>query len=466
MPQPRRGALRVAAAPTSGRRRPPAPRRRGAPRAAGRRASGAARSRGAGDRAGRGRRRAAGRPARWRWRRLRVLRDCLHRSLRRIGRCGLVRSGGESNARAASGQGRARRCPKLDNLLELPSRHLTNPLTRAEVRRARGPPQSPLLRHRCRNQVEAPGRRHRRRDRRAQASGHRPQGPLPVPRREDSVVHRHARPRDVALLRLRRARRHLHVPDASRRARLPRGADPPGREGGRRAQRAQRPRGSAPAAPARGARGGHRAGTARCCSRRTRPSAARAYLAERGLSDETLERFGDRLRAQHLGGDDQAPARQGLHRCGADRRRARQPVEPRRRVRPLPRPNHHPDPRRVGPRDRPRRADPARRGGAEVPELAGDGAVRQEPDPVRDRPRQGRHPAREAGRHRRGLYRRDGRPPGRLRQRGRQPRDGAHRRTGRARQPIRRCGRPRLRRRPGRRDRHAARPARGARAGA
>ena len=56
------------------------------------------------------------------------------------------------------------------------------------------------------------------------------------------------------------------------------------------------------------------------------------------------------------------------------------------------------------------------------------------------------------GRHRRGLHRRADGPPGRLRQRRRQPRDGAHARPGRAADPLRGPDRPRLRRRRGRRE--------------
>ena len=150
------------------------------------------------------------------------------------------------------------------------------------------------------------------------------------------------------------------------------------------------------------------------------------------------------LRAEHLGGDDQAAPQQGIHRRGADRRRACEPVDAWGRLRPLPRPDHHPDPRRVRAGDRPRWPDPARRRGPEVPELAGHAALRQEPDALRDRPCQGRHPPREACRHRRGIHRCHGGPPGRIRERRRQPRHRADAGPGRAGQPIRRCGRPRL----------------------
>ena len=80
--------------------------------------------------------------------------------------------------------------------------------------------------------------------------------------------------------------------------------------------------------------------------------------------------------------------------CHAGRAPRGRPGEPaparRRRLRPVPRAGHLPDPRRERPPRRPRRARPGqggrRRGRpgprAEVPQLAGDAAVRQEPDAV------------------------------------------------------------------------------------
>ena len=105
-------------------------------------------------------------------------------------------------------------------------------------------------------------------------------------------------------------------------------------------------------------------------------------------------------------------------------------------------------------------------GGTEVPELAGDG-------PLFDKSRtlyaidlaKARDPPGEADGHRGGLHRCDGRPPGRLRERGGQPRDRADARARSSwRESLRRCGRPCLRRRPRGRGGDAARPARGARA--
>ena len=57
----------------------------------------------------------------------------------------------------------------------------------------------------------------------------------------------------------------------------------------------------------------------------------------------------------------------------------------------VPRPGHLPDPRPERPRGRPRRPA-AGRGGAQVPQLPGDAAVRQEPDALPHRQGQGTHP--------------------------------------------------------------------------
>ena len=86
----------------------------------------------------------------------------------------------------------------------------------------------------------------------------------------------------------------------------------------------------------------------------------------------------------------------------------------------------------------------------------GDAALRQEPDALPDRQGQGSDPKARPGGHRRGLHRRADGPPGRLRQRRRQPRHGAHARAGRAADPVREADRARVRRRCGRREgRHA-----------
>ena len=92
-----------------------------------------------------------------------------------------------------------------------------------------------------------------------------------------------------------------------------------------------------------------------------------------------------------------ASDRQGLParapRRGRPRRHPRRRRQP---LRPLPRPDHVPDPRRARPRHRLRRPRHRRRAGAEVPELPRHPALRQGPHPLQRRPgprrrRQGRH---------------------------------------------------------------------------
>ena len=102
--------------------------------------------------------------------------------------------------------------------------------------------------------------------------------------------------------------------------------------------------------------------------------------------------------------------------------------------------------------------------GPEVPQLARDAAVRQEPDAVPHRPREVRGAQGRPGGDRRGLHGRADGAPGRLRQRRRQPRHRAHPAAGRAAHPVREADRARLRRRRGRAEgrhvrRHGARGA-------
>ena len=172
----------------------------------------------------------------------------------------------------------------------------------------------------------------------------------------------------------------------------------------------------------------------------------------------------------HRRDDRTLPARLGAGRLGPDDPDARgtkrdvRPEElvevglasprqsrPRRCLRQVPRPGHLPDPRPERPRRRARR--PAARGRrAEVPQLAGDAAVRQEPDALPHRQGQGPDPQVRPGRHRRGLHGRADGPPGRLRQRRRQPRHGADAGPGRAPDPLRDADRAGLRRRRGGRE--------------
>ena len=257
-------------------------------------------------------------------------------------------------------------------------------------------------------------------------AGHDPQGPVPVPWREDGELRRHARPRHLALLRLRQARRHLHVRDGARRHRLSGGAEGAGRASRRRDRRAHEARGCPSRPPARG-----HGGRDRLLPRR--PAALEAGRAgPRVPARSRLHRRHDRAAAAGLGarglGPAGPPARVEAPRVRrrAPRGRPGQPAPARRRrLRPLPRAGDLPDPRRQRASRRSRRARP-RQGGrrrgragprAEVPELPGDAAVRQEPDAVPHRPGEVGDPQERPGRDRRGLHRRPDGPPGRVRQR-------------------------------------------------
>ena len=305
-------------------------------------------------------------------------------------------------------------------------------------------------RRHSRSEEQAVGRRRGRRDRPAEEGRHHLQGAVPVPRREDAVVRRHPGPRVVALLRLRPWRRHLQLRHAARRRPVPGGAaiaGIPRRGRDRRAHQARgRPQGAAPPGPrprdrllSRGPDRleGRRAGTR---------VPARSRLHRRDHRDVPA-----RLGAGRLGHDDPDALDQARRPSrGARRGRPRVAADgwPCRRLRQVPGARPVPDPRPERPCRRPRW--PAARGrGPEVPELPGDAALRQEPDALPHRPGQGTDPTLEAGRDRRGLHRCTDGPPGRLRQRRRLARDGAHAGTGGPADPLRGADRPRLRRRSG-----------------
>ena len=226
-------------------------------------------------------------------------------------------------------------------------------------------------------QAERGGRRPGHRS--AEEVGQHLQGPLPVPRREDAVVLRHPGPRELEVLRLRAGRRHLQLRHAARQRVVPRGAQGPGRPRRRRARRADEPRRRPAQAPApRGPRRGDRllphrpdqpsvgAAGARLparprlhATRRSRrsSSAGRPAAGRRRASSSSTKRGAT---AEELAdGRPDHPARHG----------------PGRRLRPLPRADHLPDPRRDRERDRARRPLPRRRGRhprprPEVPQLA------------------------------------------------------------------------------------------------
>ena len=216
-------------------------------------------------------------------------------------------------------------------------------------------------RGRCRSQEQADRRRRGRRDGATEEGRHHAQGPLPVPRGEDAELHRDARPRDVALLRLRRGRRHLLVRHASRRGRLPRGAPAARAARGSGDRRADHAGGCPPEAPPRRARHGVRVLPRRPHEQRDgRPGACLPARPRLHRRDDRARPA--RLRAAGLGrpgphAGAQAPDRPG----GADRGWPRDAASKRaRRLRSLPGPGPLPDPRRDRQRHRPRRPNPAR----------------------------------------------------------------------------------------------------------
>ena len=90
-------------------------------------------------------------------------------------------------------------------------------------------------------------RRSRRADRQpraAEKAGQGIQGLLPVPRREDALVHGRARQAVLSLLRLRRARHRARLPDGARSPELRRGGRGPGRARRRSTCRAKSRRGA------------------------------------------------------------------------------------------------------------------------------------------------------------------------------------------------------------------------------
>ena len=220
--------------------------------------------------------------------------------------------------------------------------------------------------------------------------------------------------------------------------RLPRGAQDPRRSRRRRDRRAHQARGRAQRAAARGhgerdrllPRGPHALEAGRAGARLP----ARPRLHGRDDRGTAAGLGAGRLGPARPPARDQAPGHAGR----APRGRARQPAPAwRRRLRPVPRARDLPDPRRERPPGRPRRPRPGqggrRRGRprprAEVPQLAGDAAVRQEPHAVPHRPRQVGHPQDRPGRDRRGLHRRADGAPGRVRQRRRVAGHRAHARA-------------------------------------
>ena len=178
---------------------------------------------------------------------------------------------------------------------------------------------------------------------------------LPVPRREDAVVHGEPDQAVLSLLRLRRARHGHRLPDGVRRQVVSRR--------GRGARARRRARGAARRARRRqGAARGSRPTSPSICSiaakfyRAQLKDAPRAidYLKGRGLTGDDRRALRHRLRARRVAVARSAPSptttiRRSTRRASSSRRR-------RQALRPLPRPRDVPDPRQPRPRHRLRRA--------------------------------------------------------------------------------------------------------------
>ena len=244
----------------------------------------------------------------------------------------------------------------------------------------------------------ASARRHRaggRRRRVAQAIRRHVERALSVSRREDAVVPRQPREGLLPLLRLRRRRRRDQVRRAAREGQLHRGRpdagdalrarDSGGAGRGRQRHEQRRARGAAQGARGRGRMvpdaAAHAGGDARAqAAHRSRHERADDRGARVRLRAELARRAQDAPHVEGLRAADPVPQRPG--------RAARQ----RRGRRSLPWPPDDPDRarRRIG--DRLRRTRDRGRSGAEVPELARNADLLEEPHAVRLEPHEGGGP--------------------------------------------------------------------------
>ena len=292
---------------------------------------------------------------------------------------------------------------------------------------------------------------------------------MPVPPGEEPVLQRAPGAGGLPLLRLRRGRRRLQVPDAARADELPRvGRDagaPLRRPGARGACRAgPRPQGARGAARAHG--GGGAALHAHVLGGAGHEGArvpARPRLPQGDAREDPRRR-----RARRLGRPARGAARQVRPGAAAEGGPGDRAPGQGRPLRPLPQPRGVPDPERGRQGGGLRRAQP-RRQRAQVPELARDALLLEEPHPVRDELGARLRGAREARGADGGLPRRGPRDRAGGERGGRHLRHRAHRLARAAAEALRRDGRAELRPGRGRPEGRAQEPrgaARGGRAGA
>ncbi len=229
-----------------------------------------------------------------------------------------------------------------------------------------------------------PRRSHRAR-RQSQTGRRELEGTLPLPRGEDTLLQRQPAQGDLQVLRVWRGGRRLRISDASGQAHVPRS--------GARARQDRRCRAARGPRPDSESSGREELFRAMALAARVYADAlgqpggarARAYLEQRGVDPEVARRFGLGLAPEgwefldrRSEGGGRGPRRSG--RCGSGRAAPGR----RRRLRPLSRAAHLPDPRSSGTCGRARGSRPRRRA-AEIPQLARDAHLFQGQSPLRGR---------------------------------------------------------------------------------
>ena len=149
------------------------------------------------------------------------------------------------------------------------------------------------------------------------------QGPVPVPRGEDPLLHRQPGPADVQVLRVRQGREHLRLPDGARGADLPgggarrwpvTGASPCPRSTARTREDESR------VEVVRGALKAAHAFFVRCLAS-DEGGEARAYLTKRGYDEAAVRRFGLGYAPAGLGPARPAGGQAARHAGTSSRRR-------------------------------------------------------------------------------------------------------------------------------------------------
>ena len=307
-------------------------------------------------------------------------------------------------------------------------------------------------RHRCNRQGQGRSRRGHRRDRPAQEGGHDLQGPVPVPRGEDARASSSRPPAragsaSAAAWAATSSASSCSATACSFPEALKRLAARAGVELDERTDAARTPSASP---PARGARGRDRLLPRGPDRSQGSAQPALDYLHGRGFTDETIADVPARLGARRLGRDEHARSIAKRNVPAGRAGRGRPDRAPARSAAAAPTtasasriifPIRDANGDAVGPR-RPRSSTAPTE--ATTRATTGPKYLNSPATPLFDKSRtlylidraKARDPQVRPGRDRRGLHRRADGPPGRLRQRRRQPRHGPHAGPGRARSPA------------------------------